>query len=153
MTIEIGDEGPETAVGNVPQPFFGEGALPESYMEFMGRIAEPSGKYSKRFNELQRDLVLANLRNGDEPRLVNLQILIRDLMAIHERLHPDNPNSTNPVIERYLSRFATLVEITRARKGKTLESLTTSKSVQELRQEDLKQKNKWWDTLVKFRGR
>ena len=151
MTVEVGASDPEAAAGNASQPFFGDGALPESYMEFMGRIAEPSKGYSHRFAELQRDLILGNLRNGDEPRLINLQILIRDLMAIHEQLHPDAPNTTNPVIERYLSRFAALVEMTRARRGKTLDSLTTSHNVQELRQEDIKQRGKWWDTLVKFK--
>jgi len=151
MTVEIGEDSPELPMQNTPPQFFGDGAAPESYMEFMGRIAEPSSSYSKRFAELQRDLVLANLRNSDEARLINLQILIRDLLAIHESLNPDNPNSTNPVIERYLSRFATLVEMTRARRGKTLDSLTTSRNIQELRQEEIKQRSKWWDTLVKIK--
>ena len=108
----------------------------DNYTEFVAKVSEPSDKYKDKFDELQRDLVLANLRKEDEERLINLQILLRDIFAIEEDLKKyDDDVNLNMLKERYLSRFAALVEMTRARKAKTLETLITSR-VQHITQQE-----------------
>lgn len=148
MPIEVGDEEEDAEIG-IFSP--GDQAPPDTYLEFVARVSEPADHYKQQFQEIKRDLVLANLNKADEENLRDTQRIIRDIFAIEGVMKRYNSNfNLNELKDRWLGRFVLEVEMTRARRAKTLDSLISRKSISEVRTEELNKKEDLWKKFVKF---